>query len=257
MTILADFPQGLRDPADVEIFNKELKSIWHQERALLNNPVCDFRQYTFGDDGSGNVERTLVAEHKEIECSVPNLDDEQIANSGGLILPTDRFLSVYDTNPNILSVVEWPSESGYLFTIKRKEWNPASGRCEMLIRQGNHLSGIVYKHITGKSFDGNWVVTETTSDSVITANRSDLDYTEHLIFGGIAASGDIVFWALKSEFRTDPDDEDTQFSPSVDDIIVDQDVESKDAAYRVIAYRLDADEDFYRLLARRYEETRP
>ena len=258
MAILPDFPVGLHDPKDVTIFNQELKSIWFQERALLNHPLADFREYIF-EDGPAlgvQVQKTLVTEILAVPCSVPDLDDEVIVNSGGLILPTDRFLSIYDEQPNILSVVEWPSASGNLFTIKRKEYNPASGRCEMLIRQDNHLTGIVYKHVTGQSFGGsNWLVGETTADIVVTTNRNDLDYEEQLIFAGIASVGDIVFWALKTAFRTDPLNPATQFIPAARDIIVDKDILGNDATYRVVGHRLDPDDDFYRILARRFEES--
>lgn len=255
MALLPNFPKGL-GPREVVTFNEELKSIFHQERSLLNDPLVDFHQYAFcrEDLGSGNIRprRELVKQYTAIPASVPNLDDEQIANSGGLILPTDRFLSVYDVNPNILSVVTWPSGSGNLFTIKRKEYNPASGRCEMLIRQDNHLKGVVYTRIKAQTFAGpSWQVTDDVEKIVLTVNKSDVDMEAELIFSGIIAVGDVVFWALKEEFKLL---DETEFRPTMEDRILDTDHTGADQEFIVVGVRFDPREDFYRLLCRRYGE---
>lgn len=255
--MINDFPKGLDDPRDVRIFNAELKSIWHQERALLNNPLAKFSEYEFVDGPTAGVDvvRNTVIEYEDVAVSVPNLDDEQVVNSGGLILPTDRFLSAYDINPAILSVVEWPQGSGNLFTIRRKEYNPASGRLELLIRQGNHLSGVIYKRVSKVEFSGaNWNHIYTMDGIVLTVNKSDLFTEEQLLFASYAVESDIVFWALKSGFRTDRNNPSTEFKPSVGDFIVDTDTLGNTVGYRVVSTLLDSRLDFWRLLCRRYTE---
>jgi hypothetical protein len=253
MAIINEWPIGLSE-ADVGLFNVMTKMIWSQEKALLNHPLANFRQYTFiPSTPAGTVVRNLVVEYLNIPCSVPNLDDEVIAKSGGLILPTDRFMSVYDTNPNILSVVEWPAGSGKFFSIKRKEWNPASGRCEMLIRSAEILTGIIYRRVKAQTFSGNtWGVAETTEDVVITVNRSELTYEDELIFAGIVAVGDIMFWALQTSFvLAGP----VPFIPSAFDMIRCWNQLGGEEVYRIIGTQLDPDNEFYRILARRFQET--
>lgn len=251
MAMIEEYPRGLGDPEDVLVFNELLKSIWHQERALLNHPLADIREYTFSLSG-GSVVRTLAREYLNVEVSVPDLDDEVVANSGGLILPTDRFLSAYDTNPHILSVVEWPSGSGNVFSFRRKEYNPVSGRLETLIRQGNNLYGRVYRRLlTEKLAGSSWKVDRTFSDVLVTANRSDLAMDERMLFVGIADIGDIVYWALKESFKyVASDGLLVPFVPAVHDFVIDKNHLGATETYEVKGVQLDQMQGYYRLLCR-------
>lgn len=253
MALIASFPYGLSVPRDVGIFNQELKALWYQERALLNNPLSNFREYSFTGAGVPmTITKNLVLETLNVPVSVPNLDNEIIANSGGLVLPTDRFMSAYDINPNILAVIEWPAGSGYLFTIKTKEYNPASGRCEMQIRQDNHLKGVIYKRVREQKFGGaDWSVNELSEEIVVTVNRNTLTYEEQLNFSGIAAIGDVIFWALTANFVLA---DGTRFNPSIRDMVIDRDQYGNEEVYRIVGTLLDSKENFTRLLCRRFEE---
>lgn len=253
MAILGDYPRGIADPQHVRVFNELLKSIWHQECSLLNHPLANFREYTYTGSGTPlNVVKTLVTEYLNIEVSVPNLDDEVVANSGGLVLPTDRFMSAYDTNPSIFAVVEWPAGSGHEFNIRRKEYNAESGRLEMLIRSDNALKGVIYRRVTAQTFDGpSWKATNTNEDIVITVTRNEADMTERLLFAHSLASGDIVYWTLKSALVLGSG---VAFVPAVGDSIIDVDVRGRREVYRIVGTLFESGEQFYRLLARRYEE---
>jgi len=254
MVMIPVYPVGL-DDEDVGVFNEELKSIWQQERALLNYPLANFRFYTYSLE-SGAVVTTLTQQFDNVEVSVPDLDDEVLVNSGGLILPTDRFLSAYDVQPHMLSIVEWPSNSGNIFSFRRMEYNPRSGRLETLIRQGNNLSGRIYRRLLSEKPAGsNWKIDRTYKDILITANRSDLFFDDRMLFTGIVEVGDIVFWSLKEAFTyVNNDGVAVPFTPSVHDFILDKNHLGRTETYEVTGVQLDQMQGFYRLLCRRVTE---
>ena len=240
-------------PFDQAQWHVQLRELWEQDRDLLGHPECGLLNRWFTGEGSNpmSIVQNDVWQFNRIECATGDLEDKKIAESGGIYVPGDRFISLYpgvDLDP--LTIVVFPSGTENYYTILNKEYTASTGRVDLVVRPGSDLRGVVYRRKTADGFNANdWSTTETYAEAVLTVNQSSISTQTQLLFGGYYEVDTTFFYVRTSEFK--------KFfagrRPSTDDVIRMKDEDGEYINYTVLDRRFVFEQQAYVLLCRRYQ----